>query len=86
MRVPRPVLVGAVADRLLVNVDALPSWNHLGSGETVWTCSGGEDGTSSEQFSSGIGSPASFGLAFETDLFTYWTLLFLSVPSLFAPT
>lgn len=49
MGVPRPVLVGAVADRLLVNVDALPSWNHLGPGKTVWTCSDGRDGTSSDQ-------------------------------------
>lgn len=33
--VPRPVLVGAVAHRLLVNVHALPRWNHSGPSETV---------------------------------------------------
>lgn len=44
--VPRAVLVGAVADRLLVEVDALPGRDHLGPGETVWTWSDGRDGSS----------------------------------------
>lgn len=48
MGVPRAVLVGAVADRLLVEVDALPRRDHVGPGETVWTWSDGRDGSSNE--------------------------------------
>lgn len=35
--VPRPVPVGAVAYRLLVNVDPLPTWDHPDPGKAVGT-------------------------------------------------
>lgn len=43
MGVPRPIPVGTVADRLLINVHTLPRWNHPVPSKAVGTWSNSTD-------------------------------------------
>lgn len=57
--VPRPVLVGAVAHRLLVNDHTLSRWNHPDPSETVGAFKG-QEGQKSKLLSRKLPFPAAF--------------------------